>query len=154
MTPPLQWHHVAQGIVSEVCRPTRKMVSSDRFLSAVAIEPRTAFAGSQCNRILENPREKRTKGRDGPTRHSAGWLWQCGLNAIPANAACRLADRWGPPDKMGQPTVASFDMTTLLCAIGAIIILVYSAFVIAYVRRAPASHLAPRREQGSPRSEA
>jgi hypothetical protein len=36
---------------------------------------------------------------------------------------------------MGQPTVASFDMTTLLCAIGAIIILVYSAFVAAYVRR-------------------
>jgi len=45
------------------------MVSSDRFLSAVAIEPRIAFAKSQCNRILENPREKRPKGRDAQTRH-------------------------------------------------------------------------------------
>ena len=65
----------------------------------------------------------------------AGRFGKCGLNAIPANAAWRLADRWSPPGKMGQPTVASFDMTTLLCAIGAIIILVYSAFVAAYVRR-------------------
>jgi len=46
---------VAHRIVSEVCRPTRKMVSSDRFPSAVAIEPRAAFAKSQCHRTLEYP---------------------------------------------------------------------------------------------------
>jgi hypothetical protein len=85
---------------------------------------------------LANPREKRPKGRDGPNpAFPPGGFGKCGLNAIPANAAWRLADRWSPPGKMGQPTVASFDMTTLLCAIGAIIILVYSAFVAAYVRR-------------------
>jgi len=44
------------------------MVSSDRFLSAVAIEQRIAFARSQCDRIFENPRERDPKAGMSQTR--------------------------------------------------------------------------------------